>query len=208
MANLYIINEIFASLQGEGARAGTSNVFVRFTGCNLRCDIDPGEKSPGGFLCDTEFLSGRKMSLGEILEEVQYLCRKEASGCRWVVGTGGEPTLQIDREFIDGVHEAGYSLAIETNGTLPLPTGIDWITLSPKVAEHGIRQIFAHEVKYVRGYGQGIPKPIVKAEHQYISPAFDGSSLDPRTLKWCIQLVANNPGWKLSVQQHKGWRVK
>ena len=76
--------------------------------------------------------------------------------------TGGEPALQVDRDLIDSLHEAGYKLAIETNGSVELPAGIDWITVSPKVAEHAIRQRRAHEVKYVRGYGQGVPETVVR----------------------------------------------
>jgi organic radical activating enzyme len=114
----------------------------------------------------------------------------------------------VDRELIDALHAAGYKLAIETNGSFELPAGIDWITVSPKVAEHAIRQRTADEVKYVRGYGQAIPKTVVVAEHHLISPAFDGAEVDPRTLDWCIRLCKENPPWRLSVQQHKLWRVR
>ena len=122
--------------------------------------------------------------------------------------TGGEPALQADRDLIDGLHAAGYRLAIETNGSFELPAGIDWITVSPKVAEHAIRQRRAHEVKYVRGYGQAVPKTVVEADHYLISPAFEGSEVDPRTLDWCICLCRDNPPWRLSVQQHKLWKVR
>jgi organic radical activating enzyme len=125
-----------------------------------------------------------------------------------VVLTGGEPALQVDRELIDAFHAARYRLAIETNGSRELPPGIDWVTVSPKVAEHALRQRSAHEVKYVRGYGQAIPQTVVQAEHYLISPAFDGPKVDARTLDWCIQLVKENPPWRLSVQQHKLWKVR
>jgi 7-carboxy-7-deazaguanine synthase len=195
----YLVNEIFYSLQGEGVRAGTPNLFLRLSKCNLACRAETH-----GFDCDTEFESGRWLTLPEILDEFRQL----SETCRWVILTGGEPALQADRDLIDGFHAAGYQLAIETNGSLELPEGLDWITVSPKVAEHAIRQRRAHEVKYVRGYGQGIPKTVVEADHYLISPAFEGQDADPRTLDWCIRLCRDNPPWRLSVQQHKLWKVR
>jgi 7-carboxy-7-deazaguanine synthase len=195
----YLVNEIFYSLQGEGVRAGTANLFLRFARCNLACSVETH-----GFDCDTEFESGRRLALEEIAAELRAL----APACRWVILTGGEPALQVDRELIDGLHAAGYRLAIETNGSRELPPGLDWITVSPKVAEHALRQRTAHEVKYVRGYGQAIPATVVEAEHYLISPAFDGDDLDRRTLGWCLRLVRENPRWRLSVQQHKLWQAR
>jgi 7-carboxy-7-deazaguanine synthase len=195
----YLVNEIFYSLQGEGVRAGTPNFFVRLAKCNLACKVETH-----GFDCDTEFESGRWMTLLEIVEELRQLSEK----CDWIVLTGGEPALQVDREMIDALHAAGYKLAIETNGSIELPAGIDWITVSPKVAEHAVRQKKAQEVKYVRGYGQAVPRTVVEAEHYLISPAFEGEQLDPRTLDWCIRLCRENPPWRLSVQQHKAWKVR
>ncbi len=195
----YQINEIFYSLQGEGVRAGEPSLFVRFARCNLACSVDSH-----GFDCDTEFESGRRLGAAEIVGELQAL----SADCRWVVLTGGEPALQLDRELIEALHEAGYRLAIETNGSIELPPGLDWITVSPKVAEHAIRQRRADEVKYVRAYGQAIPETVVEADHYLISPAFEGDELDRRTLGWCIRLVREHPPWRLSVQQHKLWRVR
>lgn len=199
MANAYRINEIFYSVQGEGMRVGTANLFLRFTGCNETCRVETH-----GFDCDTEFASGRDLTLDDIVAQL----RDASSSCRWIVLTGGEPALQVDRELIDRLHAEGYKLAIETNGSIALPEGIDWLTVSPKVAEHAIRQMTADEVKYVRGYGQAIPKTVVKAKHQLISPAFNGDQLDAKTLDWCLQLVKDNPDWRLSVQMHKAWRVR
>lgn len=195
----YLVNEIFYSLQGEGVRAGEPSFFLRFSRCNLSC-----REETHGFDCDTEFESGRWMTQAEIIEEIRTLSEK----CVWIVLTGGEPALQVNDELIAGLHAAGYKLAIETNGSVALPDGLDWITVSPKVAEHALRQLRAHEVKYVRGYGQGIPKTRVEADHYLISPAFDGDTVEPRTLRWCISLVQDNPPWRLSVQQHKTWKVR
>ncbi|HSS76173.1 MAG TPA: 7-carboxy-7-deazaguanine synthase QueE, partial [Thermoanaerobaculia bacterium] len=150
--------------------------------------------------------SGCEVLLHSERTDEQALIRNAT--CCWVILTGGEPALQVDSELIDILHAEGYRLAIETNGSVELPSGIDWITVSPKVAEHAIRQRRAHEVKYVRGYGQAIPKTVVEAEHYLISPAFDGAELDRRTLDWCIRLCRDNPPWRLSVQQHKQWSVR
>jgi 7-carboxy-7-deazaguanine synthase len=195
----YQVNEIFYSLQGEGVRAGAPSLFLRFARCNLTCRTETH-----GFDCDTEFVSGRPLTSEEIVAELRTLSKD----CEWIVLTGGEPALQVDVELIDALHTAGFRLAIETNGSLALPSGLDWITVSPKVAEHALRQLTADEVKYVRGYGQAIPQTAVQATHHLISPAFDGDEISPRTLAWCIRLVQENPTWRLSVQQHKLWKVR
>lgn len=201
----YRINEIFYSLQGEGARAGSANVFVRFSGCNLECRMEAGPKSPGGFDCDTEFASGRTLELDDLLEAM-----KAAAGGKvgWCILTGGEPLLQVDDLLIHALNEDGWSVAIETNGTHAIPEGLDWVTVSPKVAEHALRAEAADEVKYVRCHGQGIPKPRIDSRHHYISPAVEAEGLSDENLAWCINLVKQNPQWTLSVQQHKAWSVR
>jgi 7-carboxy-7-deazaguanine synthase len=198
----YVINECFTSIQGEGVRAGTLNHFVRFSGCNLQCSLEPGPLSPGGFDCDTEFVSGRKMTAEEILREVQTL----NPGCKSIIFTGGEPGLQLTADLVELFHRSGYYLAIETNGSIDLHANgvtLDWITCSPKVAEHAVRLKTASEVKHVRGYGQGIPRPTCQAEYKLVSPAFDGMNLDRRAMDWCVKLIDENPEWRLSVQLHK-----
>lgn len=195
----YQINEWFFSLQGEGMRAGTANLFLRFAGCNLTCN-----KEDEGFDCDTEFTSGRKLSLDQIVSEL----KATATQAEWVILTGGEPSLQIDDALIDRLHGEGYKIAIETNGTKEISPKIDWITVSPKTAEHTIRQKTANELKYVRAYGMGIPKPVVKADHYLISPAFEAENLPQRNLEWCIRLVKENPQWRLSIQMHKSWKIR
>ncbi len=216
MAETYAINEVFYSLQGEGMRVGTSNIFIRFAGCNLACEMAPGPKSPGGFDCDTEFASGRKVTLDELydwaMESIRITTGKDETDPmygRWLILTGGEPALQVDKEFIDFWKGRGCKIAIESNGSLPLPDGwFDWRTISPKVAEHAIKQRYAEEVKYVRGYGQDIPKTVVIADNYLISPAFDGNSIHPKTLAWCEKLCLSNPKWRLSIQQHKLLQIR
>ena len=202
----YRINEIFYSLQGEGARSGEPSIFVRFSGCNMTCSVQPSEKSPGGFDCDTEFASGRTVSLEELCEWV--VDEVGESTCEWIILTGGEPGLQVDEDFVDYFHSRGFKLAIESNGSVELPDNLDWVTVSPKVAEHAIRQLTADEVKYVRCWGQGIPKPKCKATHQFISPAFHARETSKATLDWCVKLCLDNPAWRLSVQNHNLWNVR
>ena len=180
-------------------RAGSPSIFVRFSGCNETCLFETH-----GFDCDTEFVSGVKKTLPELIEQIKEI----AGPCRWVVLTGGEPGLQVDPPLLEALHAEGFRIAIETNGSIELPEGIDWITVSPKVAEHAIRQRKANEVKYVRSFGQGIPKTSVDAEFKLVSPAFQGQHLEPRTLEWCIELVKQNPEWRLTLQMHKLWKVR
>lgn len=202
----YRINEVFYSLQGEGMRAGTANVFVRFTGCNMKCRIEPGELSPGGFDCDTEFASGRSLTAKELIE---WVMSTDPHECGWVIFTGGEPGLQLDASLVEQFHLAGYKCAVETNGSIDLTgLGLDWTCVSPKVAEHAVRQLYADEVKYVRAHGQGIPKPACLATNKLLSPAFNGLDIDRASLNWCIDLVRENPEWRLSVQLHKSWTIR
>lgn len=192
----YVVNEIFYSVQGEGKMAGTPMVFVRFSDCNLRCSL-----TNAGFDCDTEFTSGRTLTSSQILDEAASLNQHRG----WMLLTGGEPGLQVDEHFVEATRSAGWKLAIETNGTAKLPNGIDWICVSPKSAEHTIRQRVAHEVKYVRRRGMALPESCVEAKHYVISPAFqpDGSVLQ-EDLDWCVELVKQNPhDWSLSLQYHK-----
>jgi len=186
-------------LSFQGLRAGSPSIFLRFSGCNLQCN-----KEEDGFDCDTEFVSGHKWSLVDLVKEFKEI----APQCDWIVLTGGEPTLQVDDELIDHFQTEGYKLAIETNGTRAVNPKIDWITVSPKVAEHALKQKTAHEVKYVRSYGMGIPKSQVKAEHYFISPAFEGDHLPQKNLDWCVKLAKENQPWKLNVQMHKAWQVR
>lgn len=226
----YKINEIFYSVQGEGVRSGTANVFVRFSNCNLKCSDsdDNGPDNNVGFNCDTEFESGVRMTAAEIVQAV-----KDCSPfCKWIVLTGGEPALQLDEDLCDALHYGpGYSLAIETNGTIELPRAhqyrglsmtapilemyaIDWICVSPKSAEHTLRQLQAHEVKYVRNAGQALPASRVTALHYLLSPAFSAinvngtSSLDMASALRCVELCKLHPIWRLSVQLHKWIRVR
>jgi len=185
-----IVNEIFYSIQGEGYRAGEASIFIRLTDCDQTC----------GF-CDTEFESGIELSAKELLAKIKEY------PCKWIVWTGGEPTLQLDLWIVDFFKNAGYSQAIETNGNNKCPEGIDWVCVSPKVAEHVVEKNFpdgVDELRYVRHANQlAVPKPKVKSKHLYLSPRFDGNEMNQKNLKKCVNLVLENPEWKLSLQNHK-----
>jgi len=190
-----LVNEIFYSLQGEGARKGSPNIFVRLAKCNLEC----------GF-CDTEYESYRELSAGEVIDE----CRSFA--CMEIIFTGGEPLLQLDSKIVGEFKRAGYYLAVETNGSIAPPKGLDWITVSPKVAEHVVARKFRgthiDELKYVRNKSQGIPRPRLKADHYYVSPEFDGDYPNEENIRHCIDLVKENPKWRLSIQEHKFLKIR
>ena len=201
----YMVNEIFYSVQGEGMRSGTPNVFVRFSGCNMDCHR--GHEEPNAaFDCDTEFVSGMKMSADEIVERANItISKRGAKQIPGVIFTGGEPTLQLDKDLVDAFKSVGAHTAIETNGTNSVSgLGLDWVTVSPKVAEHALRvDSRVNELKYVRHTGQGIPKPRIDSDWKLISPAFDGYTLNRECVDWCQTLVLANPKWRLSLQTHK-----
>lgn len=194
------INEMFYSIQGEGRLAGMPMVFVRFSDCNLRCTV-----RNAGFDCDTEFVSGSEYTIDTLLSSASALNPKKG----WVLFTGGEPGLQLSEELLVAFKDNGWKTAIETNGTMKLPSGLDWICVSPKTAEHTLAVTQCDEVKYVRRAGMAIPSPKVKARYYSISPAFQsdgGVCLDD--LQWCIELCKQNPTWMLSFQMHKILNVR
>jgi 7-carboxy-7-deazaguanine synthase len=188
------INELFYSIQGEGARAGEPSIFIRLTGCDLKCSF-----------CDTEFESGKDMTLEELRD---YIARWP---CKWIVWTGGEPTLQLTEKIVDFFHAAGYKQAVESNGNHPIPKNLDWRVVSPKVAEHVLKRNVPEgvdELRYVRHAGQmSVPKPAISAKTYYLSPIFDGLTPNAENIKHCFNLALANPQWRVSVQYHKLLRV-
>jgi 7-carboxy-7-deazaguanine synthase len=195
------VSEIFYSLQGEGARAGSANVFVRLQGCKAK---DACYAS--GIRCDTEFESGKEMSI----EEIENWMTTNAPGAKAIIWTGGEPAQQLTEEIVQYFKEKNFFQAIETSGLFSVPGNLDWISVSPKVAEHVVKKNFPEgvsELRYVRHSGQSIPQPSVKALHYFVSPHSDGFQLNSENLNHCIELVKQNPLWKMSIQQHKLWKV-
>jgi len=193
------INEIFYSLQGEGARSGEPSIFIRLTGCSAK---NACYKS--GVVCDTEFESGKQMTLKEIKNYIDKF------GCEWIVWSGGEPTDQLTEDIID--YFKPYKQAIETSGINEPPCNLDWVVLSPKIAEHAIlkrwKSVKVDELRWVRKSGQSIPETKIDALKYYLSPHFDGEEVNIESLNHCIQLCLDNPKWNLSVQQHKLWKVR
>lgn len=189
----YRINEIFYSIQGEGEYTGSAAVFIRFSGCNLKCPF-----------CDTDFKSFVEATAEQILSRVMEL----SSSCRFVVLTGGEPTLQADIALCDMLHKAGYYIAMETNGTKPVMFPVDWVTVSPKqpfvgsVGAPSIRK--ADEVKVVFD-GINVPSTFgIEAEHYYLQPCDTGDEKkNERILQECLKFILAQPKWKLSLQTQK-----
>jgi 7-carboxy-7-deazaguanine synthase len=194
------ISEIFYSLQGEGLRTGTANTFVRIQGCKAQhaCYAQ-------GIRCDTEFTSGTDYTLDEIHDMIQDL----GKGCMNIIWTGGEPADRVDKDVVKWFKDKGYYQCIETSGLFPVTDLLDYVTISPKVAEHVIAKNFKHvdELRYVRHKGQSVPVPTITADSYCISPHSDGMDINTENLQHCIQLCLDNPEWRLSVQNHKIWMV-
>lgn len=195
------VSEIFYSLQGEGARAGTPTFFVRLQGCKTKFAC-----AASGIKCDTEFESGKAMSLEDIIDTLTNMSPE----CKEITWTGGEPLDQLTEEMVAFFKSKGFYQAIETSGLQPAVKGLDFICVSPKVAEHIVEKNFPNgvtELRYVRHKGQSVPNPSLKAEHYWISPHSDGFTINKENLNHCIELCKLNPKWKLSVQQHKLWNI-
>jgi organic radical activating enzyme len=176
----YRVNEIFASLQGEGFHTGTASVFLRMSGCNRRCPF-----------CDTDFTSFREMSASEIVSEVS------AFKPRHLVLTGGEPLLQADNELISALKNAGFTIAVETNGTLPVPDGIDWVTCSPKQPPLAIDRIDELKIVFDGNDPEAIRNSLPTARHHFLQP------LSCSNTQAVVDYILANPHWRLSLQTHK-----
>lgn len=191
---MYRVNEIFYSLQGEGRHTGRPAVFVRFSGCNQQCPF-----------CDTQHDDGRAMTATDILSHIG-----QWSHCRFVVLTGGEPSLQVDKDLVNALHDEGYFIAVETNGTRQLPDGIDWVTLSPKnqftQTNLPIVQTKIDEIKVVFD-GKCNPEEYTSlSTDAYLSlqPCDNGNADSLRaTTQQCVDYVLAHPHWNLSLQTHK-----
>lgn len=195
------VSEIFYSLQGEGLRVGTPTVFIRLQGCKAK-----NACFAMGIKCDTEFESGKEM----LLTDIESWIEKYGNTCKEITWTGGEPLDQLNEEIINYFKEKGFYQAVETSGLHPAPNGLDFICVSPKVAEHVIKKNFPNgvtELRYVRHKGQSVPEPLISALHYWISPHSDGFTINTENLKHCINLCIENPKWKLSIQNHKVWNI-
>lgn len=204
----YLVKEVFLTLQGEGFQAGAPAVFCRFTGCNLWTGREEHRASAVCQFCDTDFVGtdgpggGHFSSADALADAVAAAWTATSTAERLVVCTGGEPLLQLDEPLVDALHARGFRIAIETNGTLAPPSGIDWVCMSPKagadlVLDHG------DELKLV--FPQpGLPPDAVEHldfDHLFLQP-MDGPDRDANTSAAIAHCLAH-PRWRLSVQTHK-----
>ena len=204
----YSIKEIFYTLQGEGAHAGRPAVFCRFSGCNLWTGRESDRASAICQFCDTDFVGtdgegGGKFKTPEALAAtINALWPESYTASKYVVFTGGEPLLQLDKPLIDAMHAVGFTIAIETNGTLPVPEGVDWICVSPKmgselVVKKGseIKVVIPQTNQDLSAYEQ------LDFENFYVQ-AMDGPLAEFNT-RLAIETCKRNPKWNLSLQTHK-----
>ncbi|HLX79937.1 MAG TPA: 7-carboxy-7-deazaguanine synthase [Burkholderiales bacterium] len=204
---MYAVKEIFYTLQGEGANAGTPAVFCRFAGCNLWSGREQDRATAVCRFCDTEFVGtdgaggGRFAAPAELVRALQAALPANSTA-PLVVCTGGEPLLQLDAPLVEAMHEAGFRVAIETNGTQPAPPGIDWICVSPKagaplVLERG------NELKLVYPQADAEPPKFegLAFEHFFLQP-MDGPE-KARNTRLAVDYCLAHPRWRLSLQSHK-----
>lgn len=202
----YAVKEIYYTIQGEGAHSGRPALFLRFSGCNLWSGREEDRERAICQFCDTDFRGtdgpgGGKYNAGELVSKLTSIWPISSTHA-YVVCTGGEPLLQLDRELIDAMHAAQIEIAIETNGTIEVPEGIDWICMSPK-ANTDIVVRSGNEIKIV--YPQaGIDPADFESwafDHFFIQP-MDSPEVDANTKK-AIRFCMDNPKWRLSLQTHK-----
>ncbi len=204
---MYHVKEIFYTLQGEGANAGTPAVFCRFAGCNLWSGREEDRAAAICQFCDTQFVGtdGDGGGKFETADDLARACRKACTaphGPALIVLTGGEPMLQVDQRLIDALHARGFNIAIETNGTLPVPDTIDWICVSPK-AGADLKQIYGDELKLVFPQPDLMPQLCEGLDfvHRFLQP-MDGPAQAENSAA-AIAYCKAHPPWRLSVQTHK-----
>ncbi len=202
----YAVKECYLTVQGEGAQVGITAVFLRFAGCNLWSGLERDRSKAVCQFCDTDFIGtdgpgGGKFKTAEALaQHVQSFWPE--TGQPWVVCTGGEPALQLDKSLIEALHAQGFKIAIETNGTLALPEGIDWICVSPK-ADAPLVQKKGHELKLVYPQSENSPEDFVGLDfHNFSLQPLDDKNKAAHSeaaFKYCLA----HPKWRLSIQTHK-----
>jgi len=204
----YSIKEIFYTLQGEGAHAGRPAVFCRFSGCNLWTGREQDRAQAICQFCDTDFVGtdgeggGKFATPAELAATISALWPASYTASKYVVFTGGEPLLQLDVALIEAMHAQGFTIAIETNGTLPVPAGVDWICVSPKMGST-LAVTQGNEIKVVIPQtGQDLSAYEKLDFEHYFVQAMDGPLAEFNT-RLAIETCKRNPKWKLSLQTHK-----
>ena len=205
----YAVKEIFYTLQGEGAQSGRAAVFCRFAGCNLWSGREADRASAICQFCDTDFADTKGPGGGRFSSADALAAAVEAEwpaaapeGSKFVVCTGGEPLLQLDPALIEALHGRGFEIAVETNGTIAAPDGIDWICVSPK-AGTDLKQVTGDELKLVYPQPGAEPERFASlAFSKFFLQPMDGPSREANTqlaLKYCLM----HPQWRMSLQTHK-----
>ncbi len=201
----YTVKEMFLTLQGEGKNAGRTALFIRFAGCNLWSGREEDRLSAECRFCDTEFVGtdgtgGGKFSIDEMVDLVEAMW--PGSGKPFIVFTGGEPGLQLDQSLVDALHKIDAEIAVETNGTLPLPKNLDWITMSPKAGTE-IVVTKGNECKLVFPQDGLNPDNLLKLDfdHFLLQP-MDSDHREENT-SLAVDYCLKHPEWSLSLQTHK-----
>jgi 7-carboxy-7-deazaguanine synthase len=203
----YTVKEIFKTLQGEGAQSGRAAVFCRFSGCNLWSGREEDRAIAACNFCDTDFVGidgngGGKFATAADLAEAISLAWGDPIEKRFVIFTGGEPSLQLDDDLVRAVHAADFEIAIETNGTIEPPKGIDWVCVSPK-AGAGWKVRSGDELKLVFPQENLRPEDLGEFRFRYLwLQPMDGPDR-LRNTKQVVQFCLENPQWRLSLQTHK-----
>ena len=203
----YAVKEIFYTLQGEGVHTGRAAVFCRFAGCNLWSGREQDRATATCKFCDTDFvgtdgtLGGRYASAGELADTVAAQWTA-ANQNRYVVLTGGEPLLQVDKPLIDALHARGFEIGIETNGTIDPPEGMDWVCVSPKAgSELVVRR--GNELKLIYPQAGASPEDFEGLAFERFSlQPMDGPEVTQNTAR-AVDYCLRHPKWRLSVQTHK-----
>ncbi|EEG09254.1 7-carboxy-7-deazaguanine synthase [Pseudogulbenkiania ferrooxidans] len=209
---MYTVKEIFYTLQGEGRQAGRAAVFCRFAGCNLWSGKERHRAKAICQFCDTDFVGtgpdgGKFKTAEQLAERIAGAWPAGAGGTPFVVCTGGEPLLQLDAPLIDALHARGFEIAVETNGTVAAPPGIDWLCVSPK-AGAPLLQTSGHELKLVYPQPTLMPESVAGLAFQnfYLQP-MDGPDVAANT-RAAIAYCMAQPQWRLSVQTHKVLNIR
>lgn len=212
---MYAVKELFPTLQGEGAHAGRAAVFCRFAGCNLWSGREEDRASAVCQFCDTDFVGsdghggGKFENATDLADAIEIAWRSTSAGPqqRYVVFTGGEPLLQLDETLIAALHQKGFEVAIETNGTIKVPKGVDWVCVSPKAGADLI-VLQANELKLVvpQAGHDSLEKLMDRFEkmdyrNRFLQP-MDGPNLKGNT-ELAVSLCQKRPLWRLSIQSHK-----
>jgi 7-carboxy-7-deazaguanine synthase (Cx14CxxC type) len=208
----YAVKEIFLTLQGEGAHAGRAAVFCRFTGCNLWSGREADRSHAQCPFCDTDFVGTDGTRGGRYADAVSLADAVEqewggGADQRWVVLTGGEPLLQVEAALIDALHDRGFAIAVETNGTLEAPSGLDWLCVSPKAGTE-LRLRAGQELKLVYPQPGAPPEDFAGLAFERFSlQPMDGPDVVENTAK-AIDYCLRHPIWRLSLQTHKALGIR